>query len=621
MFSAAPSRALVPEAKLGPNPPAPRGMGSLLTALLRREARDEAVDALGRVRPHYQAVEPLARHMSRRRLGRALRQSRRAFRGDNALHPIPRVLVASEYERLRKGVTQRGTALRMFLADHYSGQKTYAKVISPVLVDEIIARNGEAGYAGLIDPKTISFPYGPDIMRAKDGRFYVIEDNTGFIGGPGDLLKAREILTRSSPEIMGALSPLDEPNRYYARLVERAKALSNPAGGRVIMFQVPPYADHEDDRLRQIMKSHGVDVLTPSSKHRLVIKDDGLFVRETSKSGETQLERVGYVFLNGEHKWLDASHPSTRPAFLLGEARDWLGEKSLGKKARAALVAALVPDPSTGKVDDPKLEAVLREHQLLDAARLAQASAAKGLMSAIYAGQVATNYSPGVDFVGDKAFKGYVDDLVRFYLGEEPVLPSIPVTRFTQRTKDGLEILDEATLHQLFDGDAYRAHVFKVVDGRGGKGIYIGPKMKPEEVPPLVSEIREDPTHYVAEPFTPLSTLAGHIVDLRLISTVDPGDVVVSPTPWSRGVPIDGDGKVNLSQKGKEFGVVVVADPKPLAKRYRRSTRPRGITSRPPQRVAASRAQSSLEPAKSPPGQARGAGAREARENGAAPRP
>lgn len=65
----------------------------------------------------------------------------------------------------------------------------------------------------------------------------------------------------------------------------------------------------------------------------------------------------------------------------------------------------------------------------------------------------------------------------------------------------------------------------------------------------------------------------------------NPGSVVVSPTPWGRGVPIDGDGKVNLSQKGKEFAVVVVADPEPLPKAYRKRTRPRGITPRPPKRL------------------------------------
>lgn len=560
-------------------------MTSLLTALRKRDARDEAVDRLGRVRPQYKSVEGLARHMSQRRLGRALRQSRRDFRGDNALHPIPRVLVASEYETLKKGVTQRGTALRLFLEDHYSGKKSYEKVIPPQLVDEIIERNGEASYAGLVDPSAISFPYGPDIMRAKDGRFYVIEDNTGFIGGPGDLLKAREILLKESPELMGELKPLDDPNQYYGRMVERAKALAKPAGARVIMFQVPPYADHEDDRLRQIMKSHGVDVLTPNTRHRLVINDEGVFVKIPNQAGGAALERVGYVFLNGEHKWLDASHPSTRPAFLIGEARAWLEEKSVSPKAKETIRAALLPTADTGQIDAAKLEQTLKSLNLIDAATLADASSAKGLMSALYAGKVAANYSPGVDFVGDKAFKGYVDDLVRFYLGEEPLLPSIPVTRFTARTKEGLEVLDDKELHALFDGEAYKKHVFKVVDGRGGKGIYIGPKMKPEEIEPLMNEIKADPTHYVAEPYTQLSTLAGHIVDLRLISTVDPGSVVVSPTPWGRGVPIDGDGKVNLSQKGKEFAVVVVADPEPLPKAYRKRTRPRGIAPRPMKRL------------------------------------
>jgi uncharacterized circularly permuted ATP-grasp superfamily protein len=557
---------------------------TLLEARRLSVSRDEALDRRGSVRPQYKSVWSLARAMSAARKQRALRASRQEFRGDNALHSVPRILTASEYGSLKKGVIQRGTALRMFLEDHYSGKKSYTKIIPKDVVDEIIARNRESMYDGLLDPKQISFPYGPDIMRAKDGKFYVIEDNTGFIGGPGDLVKAREVLFQIEPGYRDALQPVDDPSEYYQRIVERAKDRANPAGGRIVMYMVPPYADHEDGRLRKIMQSVGVDVITPNTKNRLVVNDHGVFIREKIKEGAEKLHRVGFVFLNGEHRWIDASHPATRGAYLLGEADERLHDPKLNEKKRTRLEAALAPDPATGKVDFVNLEAEMKDMGLLASEDLRWASTGKGLMEAMFQSKVATNYSPGLDFVGDKAFKGYVDDLVRFYLNEEPVLKSIPVHRFTKRTKDGLEVVDDSAVKKLFDDEAYKSYVFKVVDGRGGKGVYIGPKMKKAEVPMLVSRIRSEPERYVAEPFTPLSTLDGHIVDLRLISMVDPNEVVVSPTPWGRGVPVDGDGKVNLSQKGKEFAVVVVEDPTPPveAKSYRAPTRGRGVGLRQP---------------------------------------
>jgi hypothetical protein len=46
-----------------------------------------------------------------------------------------------------------------------------------------------------------------------------------------------------------------------------------------------------------------------------------------------------------------------------------------------------------------------------------------------------------------------------------------------------------------------------------------------------------------------------------MISAVDPKGVYVSGTPWARALPLNGDGKVNLSSSGREMTVLVVKDP------------------------------------------------------------
>src|SRR5437867_4152640 len=76
---------------------------------------DEAIDAAGAVRKPYRDVWPVVDALTPTRVRRAWRDSLRAFRGDNALHSVPRVLTAKEYDTLRRGVQQRATALRMFL--------------------------------------------------------------------------------------------------------------------------------------------------------------------------------------------------------------------------------------------------------------------------------------------------------------------------------------------------------------------------------------------------------------------------------------------------------------------------------------------------------------------------
>jgi hypothetical protein len=67
-----------------------------------------------------------------------------------------------------------------------------------------------------------------------------------------------------------------------------------------------------------------------------------------------------------------------------------------------------------------------------------------------------------------------------------------------------------------------------------------------------------------------MSLLDDRIVDLRMIAQVGPDRVQVARTPWSRGIPNSGSGKVNLSLKGRdlrtsgrEVAVFVVEDPKP----------------------------------------------------------
>jgi uncharacterized circularly permuted ATP-grasp superfamily protein len=103
--------------------------------------------------------------------------------------------------------------------------------------------------------------------------------------------------------------------------------------------------------------------------------------------------------------------------------------------------------------------------------------------------------------------------------------------------------------------------VIKAVDGRGGDGVWVGPKISRDAYAKAGPQVEAEPDRFIAQPFTHLSVSNGNIVDLRMISTVDKNGTLVSQTPWARGLPIDGDGKVNLSSSGRELAVIVIKDP------------------------------------------------------------
>ena len=183
-----------------------------------------------------------------------------------------------------------------------------------------------------------------------------------------------------------------------------------------------------------------------------------------------------------------------------------------------------------------------------------------GLFDAVLSGKVQTNYSPGLEFLDDKQFTTYVDDLVRFYLGEEPILQNVPTRRFVSYDASGQARVDRDALAEVMaNKDMY---VLKIVDGRGGDGVWVGPKTKASDWLKLRARVLANPEAFIAQEYKHLSVLGDRIVDLRLLSMVDEnGRVIVAGTPWGRSIPLSGDGKVNISKQGQETVVVVVPDP------------------------------------------------------------
>lgn len=515
---------------------------------------NEIVDTHGNIRPHYQQIYNLYLERYANNEQNYLKTSRKAFLGDNALDPMPRLITRDEYTVLQKGVEQRARAIYAFLRSYYSGKNSFAHagLIPTELVDRIAARNGDIGYKGVLSPNTIAFLYGPDIIRDQAGEWRVIEDNLGFIGGTGDLTLAQKLIFESYPELPQQFNPRPA-KEFYEKLAQSYSQKAKAYNGIPVLYMIPTYAaDNEDRRIAEIFASYGIETVTPQSLKRLIVKPDGVYLKMPYVNASAEYEKVGFIVLNGEHAWVDPSTKASRIRNLMEEASNLLRDKKAPPKIKGAVNEALVSVDSDSYLPDlQELESILKKNGYeLDQEILRQN---RGLLDAIIHNKVGVNYSPGVDFVGDKELYIYIEELIRFYLHEEPILKNIETGRFASGFSSQLnqKIFDEVFTN-------IESYVIKKVDGRGGDSVWVGPKLAPSEKLPLMTAIQENPSVYIFQKYTPLSFANNNIIDLRMIADVSKTGVIVTNTPWGRGIPKGGNGKVNISDHGREIAVVVV---------------------------------------------------------------
>ncbi|MCK9876516.1 circularly permuted type 2 ATP-grasp protein [Frankia sp. Ag45/Mut15] len=178
-----------------------------------------------------------------------------------------------------------------------------------------------------------------------------------------------------------------------------------------------------------------------------------------------------------------------------------------------------------------------------------------GLVNAARAGHVTIANALGNGVADDKLMYTYVPELIRYYLGEEPILANVDTYR--------LEDPDQRA-HVL---DHLDSLVVKPVDGSGGKGIVIGPQASDEELAALRERVSEDPRGWIAQRVVRLSTsptladerLGPRHVDLRPFAVNDGNRVWVLPGGLTRVALPRGSLVVNSSQGGGSKDTWVLA--------------------------------------------------------------
>ncbi|MCX7889923.1 MAG: circularly permuted type 2 ATP-grasp protein [Rhodobacteraceae bacterium] len=178
-----------------------------------------------------------------------------------------------------------------------------------------------------------------------------------------------------------------------------------------------------------------------------------------------------------------------------------------------------------------------------------------GLMDVYRSGGVTIVSAPGAGVADDKAVYVFVPEMVRFYLGEEPVLPNVPTWQ-CGRADDLKYVL--AHLGEL---------VVKEVHGSGGYGMLVGPKATKAQIEAFAARIRHDPANYIAQPTLALSTVPAFVdegvaprhVDLRPFCLVGERIELV-PGGLTRVALREGSLVVNSSQGGGVKDTWVLAE-------------------------------------------------------------
>jgi uncharacterized circularly permuted ATP-grasp superfamily protein len=169
-----------------------------------------------------------------------------------------------------------------------------------------------------------------------------------------------------------------------------------------------------------------------------------------------------------------------------------------------------------------------------------------GLVSAYRKGSVTLANAVGTGVADDKSVYPYVPEMIRFYLGEEPIIANVP-TWLLEKPEDCAYVL--AHLDEL---------VVKEAQGSGGYGMLIGPTATPREREAYRERILEAPHKFIAQPTLSLSTcptfvdqgVAPRHIDLRPFVLSGGKDVAMVPGGLTRVALKEGSLVVNSSQGG-----------------------------------------------------------------------
>ena len=248
---------------------------------------------------------------------------------------IPRVIPRKEWRQVEAGLTQRLTALNLFIQDLYNEQRI---VRDKVLPEYVLAqsKNFREQCRGFTPPLGVwAHICGSDLVRDGDGTIYVLEDNLRVPSGVSYMIENRHVTKRVFPELFENTSilPVDE---YPSQLFDMLAALSpRPQDYPNVVVLTPGIfnsAYFEHSYLAQRMGAQLVE-----GADLVVSEDDCVYMRTIGG-----LERVDVIYRRIDDEFIDPE--AFRPDSMLGV-------RGLMRAWRAGNVA-IANAPGAGVADD-----------------------------------------------------------------------------------------------------------------------------------------------------------------------------------------------------------------------------------------------------------------------------
>ena len=284
---------------------------------------------------------------------------------------LPRIIPGQEWQRIEQGLTQRITALNLFLQDIYQQGKILSDGVVP---RELIysCRHFRRDMRGLHVPRGIYVSIcGTDLVRLPDSSFAVLEDNLRVPSGVSYMLANRKVLKRVFPSLFSdyGVRPIDH---YSQALLSTLRALT-PANyqGRhepTIVLLTPGIFNSAYFEHTFLAQQMGIELVEGRD---LLVHDNLVYMRTTAG-----LRRVDVIYRRVDDDFIDP----------LGFRTD----SRLG-----------VP----------------------------------GLFNAYRAGNVTMANAPGTGVADDKAVYAYVPDIIRYYLNQDPILANIETFVLTDKAQ------------------------------------------------------------------------------------------------------------------------------------------------------------------------------------------
>ena len=437
-------------------------MGQLFTNYEPGDFCDEMFAAPGEVRPHYRALLERFREMGDGEIDRKQLLASQTFlnqgvtftvysdnQGTERIFPfdlIPRIIPRDEWEYVERGLQQRILALNLFLKDIYHDQRIVKEGHIP---EEVIksAAHFRPEFVGFDVPKDIYIHIcGSDLIRDREGKYLVLEDNGRCPSGVSYVLENRQVMKRVFPKLFTRqkIRPVD----CYGQDLLNALRFVAPQrcdGDPTVVLLTPGIFNSAYFEHSYLARAMGIEIVVGQD---LVVKDDIVFMKTTKG-----LKRVDVIYRRIDDDFIDPT--------------------------------------------------VFRKDSCLGV---------PGIVEAYRKGNVNLANAIGTGVADDKVVYYFVPRMIKFYLGEEPLLPNVQtyLTMFEEDRKYVLENI--ANL------------VVKSANESGGYGMLIGPHATKEEHEKFRQAIIADPRNYVAQPVISLSrapsycgdgVIEGRHIDLR----------------------------------------------------------------------------------------------------------